>query len=194
MQQATRPWQATVQARLIRGVGVDVVEEIATDGEGHFTRRVGVVGGPGPGPIVILTQPQLRALMSELEDELASAPIGVDLAAIRAFIDLIADALAEGPPSHRFDNVRFGSVTKDETRGILYGHVVLGVDVIGTVRDDHQSFSYEQQVVVLPAGAYSPLSLPDIASLVQALTRNRPADPLWGEIERDAEAAVAVAA
>jgi hypothetical protein len=170
---------------------VDQVEEIDTDGEGHFTRRVRVVNGPGPGVIVVLDAAALRKLLDELRAEVKAPPTGVDVAALEAFADLIEDALRTGPPSHRFDNARFGGVTKDESRGILYGHVGIGVDVIGTVRDQHHRLSFEQQLAVGPAGVYRPLSPADSASLAQALAANPPSDPLWQQIHQDAEAAAA---
>lgn len=190
-QSLTRPWQAVVQAHLTRGVGVDQVEEVDTDGEGHFTRRLRVVNGPGPGAIVVLDAAALRQLLGELRAEVEAPPAGVDVAALEAFIDLIEDALRTGPPSHRFDHARFGSITRDESRGILYGHVSFGIDLIGTVRDERHRLSFEQQVVTGPAGVYRPLSPADSASLAQALTADPPADGLWEEVRQDAAAAAA---
>jgi hypothetical protein len=186
-----RPWQAVVQGRLTRGVGVDEIEEIDTDGEGHFTRRVRVINGPGPGAIEVLDAAALRKLLDEMRAEVKSPPPGVDVGALEAFIDLIEDTLRTGPPSHKFDHARFGAVTKDESRGILYGHVGIGVDVIGTVRDQNHRLSFEQRLPVGPAGVYRPLSPADAASLARALAANPPSDPLWQQIRQDAEAAAA---
>jgi len=182
------PWQATIQARLTRGVGVDRVEEIDTDGEGHFNRRLRVVGGPGPGVIVVLDTAALRKLREELQAEVTAPPPGVDVATVEAFKDLVEDALRAGPPSHRFDSARFGTITQDESRGILYGHISLGVDVMGTVRDEHHKLSFEQQLVTGPAGVYRPLPPADCASLAHALAANPPPDPFWERIREDAQA------
>src|SRR5262249_37536489 len=65
-----RPWQATIQARLTRGVGIDQIEEIDTNAEGAFTRRLRIVNGPGPGVIVVLNDAQLRELLGELRAEM----------------------------------------------------------------------------------------------------------------------------
>lgn len=183
----SRPWQASVQARLQRGVGVDQVEEIVYENGGQFTRHVRTVNGPG-GQTTVLDRRQLQQLLADLQAELQSPPAGVDSVGVRVFIDLIEDTLATEPPSHRFDNARFGAVSHDESRGILYGHLVLGVDVAGTVRDARQVLSFEQHVVVLPPGTYRPLSPADQASLARALRANPPADPLWQNVLHDAEA------
>jgi hypothetical protein len=187
----TRPWQATIRAQLTRGVGVDRIEEIDTDAEGRFTRRLRVVNGPGPGAIVVLDDARLRQLLGELRAEMAAPPSGIDVAGLEAFADLIEDALRCGPASHLFDGARFGTVSFDESRGILYGHVGLGVDVIGTVRDQHHKLSFEQQLVVGPTGVYRPLSPADCASLAAALEANPPSDARWQEIRADAQACAA---
>jgi hypothetical protein len=179
-----RPWQAAIQARLTRG-GIDTIEEIDFDG-GTFTRRFHVIGGPSPGAIAVLGDQELRQLLADLRAELQAAPAGVDLAGLEVFIDLIEDAVREEPPSNRFDGARFGAVSKDETRHVLYGHLGLGIDVAGTVRDVNHQLSFEQHVVVRPPGPYRPLSPADRASLVRALTAHPPADPLWKLIQQDA--------
>jgi hypothetical protein len=180
------PWQAAIQARLTRG-GIDTVEEIDFDG-GVFTHRFHVVVGPGPGPITVLGDQQLRQLLADLRAELQAAPAGVDRAGLEVFIDLVEDALRDQPPSNRFDGARFGAVSKDETRHILYGHLGIGIDVAGTVRDVNHQLSSEQHVVTRPPGPYRPLSPADRASLARALAANPPADPLWKLIQQDATA------
>jgi hypothetical protein len=190
-QVVARPWQATIRAQLTRGVGVDQIEEIDTDAEGTFTRRLRVVNGPGPGTIAVLDGAQLRELLGELRAEVHAPPAGVDIAGVEAFADLIEDALRCGPPSHLFDGARFGAVTHDESRGILYGHVGLGVDVIGTVRDHAHRLSFEQRLATGPTGVYRPLSPADCASLDAALKADPPADPGWQQIGTDAAAIVA---
>jgi hypothetical protein len=184
-----RPWQAVVQARLVRGVGADRVEEVDYDGEGRFMRRLRVTRGPGPGVTVVLDRAQLRQLLAQLRSELAVPAPGVDSVSVELFTCLVEDAVRREPPSNRFDGALFGEITRDEGRGILYGHVSLGVDLIGTVRDDRHHLSFEQQVVTGPAGAYRLLSPADCASLARALAVNPPADPLWQEVRRDAEVA-----
>jgi hypothetical protein len=183
------PWQAIVQARLIRGVGADQIEEVAYDGEGRFTRRLRMATGPGPGVIVVLDRAQLRELLAELRNELGSPGPGVDTASVELFARLVEDAIRTEPPSRRFDGVRFGEIARDEARGVIYGHVMLGVDLVGTVRDERHLLSFEQQVVTGPAGAYRLLSPADCASLARALAAHPPTDPLWQDVRRDAEAA-----
>jgi hypothetical protein len=184
-----RPWQAVVQARLARGIGVDQVEEVDYDVDGRFTRRLRVAGGPGPGVMLVLDRAQLRELLADIRTELATPYPGVDGVSVELFACLVEDALRTQPPSRRFDGARFGTIARDEARGILYGHVSLGADLLGTVRDERHHLSFEQQVVTGPAGAYRPLSPVDCASLARALATNPPADPLWQDVRTDAEAA-----
>src|SRR5258708_26003700 len=58
-----RPWQAGIQARLTRGVGVDQIEEVDYENGGRFTRRVRLLGGPGPRTVHVLDDQQLRQLL-----------------------------------------------------------------------------------------------------------------------------------
>ena len=171
-----------------RGTGVDEIEEIDYENGGRFTRRVHVVGGPSPGVIEVLDDQALARLLADLRAELKNPPSGADRVGLEVFTDLIEGALATEPVSMRFDTARFGDVTKDETRHILYGHLALGVDVVGTVRDMDYELTFEQHVVVLPPGAYRPLSPADRHSLAKALEARPPADPLWQEILKDAQA------
>lgn len=180
-----RPWQATIQAGLTRAVGVDQVQEVDYQSDGQFTQRLRVVNGPEPQIIQVLQDDALEELLTTLRAELDEGPSGVDPVGLRVFIDLIEDALRTDPGSTRFDRARFGTVAQDG-RGILFGHLVLGVDVAGTVRDVGGSLSFEQHVVVMPAGAYRPLSAADRSSLAKALAANPPADPLWQRILADA--------
>lgn len=180
-----RPWQATIQAGLTRAVGVDQVQEVDYQSDGQFTQRLRVVNGPEPQNIQVLQDDALEELLTTLRAELDEGPSGVDPVGLRVFIDLIEDALRTDPGSTRFDRARFGTVAQDG-RGILFGHLVLGVDVAGTVRDVGGSLSFEQHVVVMPAGAYRPLSAADRSSLAKALAANPPADPLWQRILADA--------
>lgn len=180
-----RPWQATIQASLTRAVGVDQVEEVAYENGGQFTRRLRVVGGVGPQNVEVLQDDALQELLTTLKAELRDGAPGVDPVGLKVFIDLLEDALRTDPPSSRFDHAGFGTVAQDE-RGILFGHLVLGVDVAGTVRDVGGSLSYEQHVVVMPPGTYRPLSAADLASLAGALSAHPPADQLWQRILADA--------
>jgi hypothetical protein len=187
-----RPWQAVVHGSLVRAVGVDQVEEVNYDGEGRFTQRLRLVNGPGPGMSLVLDRAQLRVLLAELHAELAAPGPGIDRVSVDLFARLVEDALRTEPPSLRFDGVRFGAITRDEARGILYGHVTLGVDLVGTVRDERHLLSFEQRIVTGPVGVYRPLSPADAASLARAMAANPPADRLWQVIRQDAEAAASV--
>jgi len=50
------------------------------------------------------------------------------------------------------------------------------------------ALSFEQHVVVMPLGAYRPLSWSDHTSRARALVANPPADIAWREILADAQA------
>ena len=185
------PWQASVHASLQRGRGVDLVEEIDYESGGQFTRRLRSITGISTEPTVILDRLQLSDLLEELRVELLVAPAGVDTAGLEVFVDLVEDALRCQAPSHRFDGARFGAVARDESGQVLYGHVGLGVDIAGTVRDVHHHHTFEQHVLFMPPGRYRPLPPADQASLVESLTRalaaDPPADPLWRQILVDAQ-------
>jgi hypothetical protein len=187
-----RPWHAVVHGSLVRAVGVDQVEEVEYDGEGRFTQRLRMVNGPGPGLSVVLDTGLLRLLLTDLQSELASPVPGIDRVSLELFAGLVEDALRTEPPSSRFDGVRFGAITRDVARGVLYGHVTLGDDLVGTVRDERHLLSFEQRVVTGPVGVYRPLSPADAACLAQAMAANPPTDPLWQEIRQDSEAVASV--
>ncbi|MDQ6613949.1 MAG: hypothetical protein M3083_04185 [Actinomycetota bacterium] len=183
--QASRPWQGTVHATLTR-VNVDVVETIQYS-DGLFTHRSQVVGGPSSQAIIDLNEQARRDLLSQLQAEVTSPPAGTDLEALNVFVDLL-DASLLPPPSHRFDTARFGAITHDESTGTLFGHLVLGVDMAGTVHDYAHKLSFEQHLVVLPPGPFRRLSPADRASLARALRANPPPDPTWQQIVADASA------
>jgi hypothetical protein len=180
-----RPWHGTVQASITR-VNVDVVETIQYGG-GLFTRSNRVVGGPSSDAMVVLNDQQRQDLLAELQAEVAAPPAGTDVVPLRVFIDLLQASL-QPPPSHRFDTARFGSVTHDESTGTLFGHMVLGVDMVGTVHDHAHQLTFEQHVVVLPPGPYAVLSAADRGSLAANLRARPPADTLWQQILADASA------
>lgn len=182
-------WQGAVSARITRSTGVDTIEEIDYT-DGLFTRRVHVIGGPTPPLVVVLDLAARQQLLGELRQELANPPAGTDIVALRTFTELLEDSVTtEG--SDRFAEARFGRVTHDETRGVYFGHVGLGVDVVGTVRDDRGILSFEQHVVTMLRGSYRALSPADQASLTAALSRyldnNNAADPGWRQILTDAQ-------
>lgn len=181
-----RPWQAEVTARISRVVGVDVVEEVSYT-DGRFARRLHIVGGPDIGPITLLDVPARTELLAELEAEIGDAPPGGDVAGLRVFAELLRLSLEERS-SGRFASARFGQVDRDEG-GVLYGHLVIGVDVVGTVRDAAGLITYEQHVVMLPPGAYRALSRADLISLADAIDGAGDTDQAWARIGSDARRA-----
>jgi hypothetical protein len=180
-----RPWQANIQAELSRS-GIDTLEQITYENGGRLTRRVRLVVGPGPGTGTVLNDDQLKQLLAELRAEQQAAPAGVDLLGLEVFADLIEDALRAGQPSSLFDHARFGSISADATGRVLTGHMGMGIDVAGIVRDVHHELSFEQHPAMLPPGHFRPLSAADQASLARALMANPPADPLWQQVLQDA--------
>jgi hypothetical protein len=88
-----RPFSAVIQARLVRVVGIDVVEEIEFTSGGQFTRRNHIAGGPDIGPIVVLDEQQRRQLLAELESELQAPPSGVDVRALKTVTEYLEDSL-----------------------------------------------------------------------------------------------------
>jgi hypothetical protein len=181
-------WQPNVQAAITRSAGVDQVEEIDYQEGGVFTRRRRVVGRMGPGVIVVLTEEMRRDLLDELKAELRNASIGTDTVGIKVFVLLLEDSLKTAPASARFNSARFGGATHDETRGIVYGQLSLGVDVVGTVRDSAHLLGFEQHLVMVPPGTYRPLSPADQSSLAKAIKDADLTDPLWLTILADTDA------
>jgi hypothetical protein len=182
---ATRPWQATIEGQLVRAVGVDAVQEVDYS-DGQFSRRLHIVGGPDLGPIVLLDAPARLALLADLQAELEAAPPGTDTTGLRVFIELLNQSLAQ-ESSGRFTPARFGTV--DDEGAALYGHVVIGVDVVGTVRDAPGELSYEQHIIPLPPGRYQALSPADLTSLADSIDAAGPQDPRWATISADARQA-----
>lgn len=84
-----KKWTA-FQARLLRGVGVDEIEEI--DYSQHaFTRYVHVVSGPGTKQP--MDRNALNQLARELQAEIANPPAGVDVPGLEAMLCLIRASL-----------------------------------------------------------------------------------------------------
>lgn len=180
-----RPWQADVKAQITR-VDLDVVEKVSY-ADGTFARRQRIVVGPDIGPIVLLDVHAREELLAELEDEIKDAPPGSDIAGLRVFAELLRLSL-EARSSGRFASARLGQVDRDQG-GVLYGHLVIGVDVVGTVRDADGRITYEQHVVVLPPGAYRALPRADLISLADAVDAADDKDEAWGRIGSDARRA-----
>lgn len=176
-------WRPAVTARITR-ILVDVIEEIVFT-DGVFTRRFQVVGGPSPALVVVLDAAARRTLLDDLLTQLGSSPAGSDTQDLRTFAELLEDSLVANP-SHRFDHARFGTVTHDESRGVYFGHLGLGIDVVGTIRDDHGVLAFEQHIVPAQPGPFLALLPADTASLAAALTaylRDNPgADQVWKQI------------
>jgi hypothetical protein len=168
-----RPWQASIQARLTRAAGSDQVDVVDFEHSGIFVRGTRIVGsGIGSDHMVVLGLAERAELLAELQSELQHPPAGTDIVGVQVFVDLLQDSINPAPPpSTRFDGARFGGITYDETRNILYGHLGLGVDVSGTVRDAKQLITFEQHPVMLPPGSYRPLSPADQASLAAAIAK-----------------------
>jgi hypothetical protein len=108
-------------------------------------------------------------------------------AAVLAAVPALAGATSVRP-SHRFDGVRFASVTHGP-RAIV-GTLGIGVDIVGIVRDTRGAIVFRQHVVPRGPGiAFGPLSAADRASLTRALTRYLRATPhanrLWRTLLTD---------
>ena len=185
----TGTWVGSVSARITRVNGIDTVEEIDFV-DGQFTRRIRVVSGPTPPLLVVLNLAARQELLQELRAELAAPPVaGTDVGALRVFAELLEDSI-QADPTARFSTARFGSVTHDETLGVYYGHLGLGVDVAGTVRDDRGVLSFEQHVITMAGGRFEALGPGDAASLAAALTAaldggSAPAE--WRPVRDDAD-------
>lgn len=80
---------------------MDLFEEVDYD-RGKFTRRLRVVNGPEPGPILVLGTAQLQELHDDLMAGLNSPPAGVDPTALRAILCLVDGAL-EAASQAEFD-------------------------------------------------------------------------------------------
>ncbi len=88
-----------------------------------------------------------------------------------------------------FEHARFADIERDEDAAII-GHVGIGRDTVGTIRDAAGLFTYEQHDAPGPPGEFRPLTPGERASLTVALSAfvasaDPPADPLWREMLAD---------
>ena len=96
--------------------------DVITYSEGEFTRRFapGKPGGVAPTIVEVLGPRQLSALLDALHDEV-DHPLtdhDLDLAALRAFVEVLAHKVGTAA-SHRFEQARFASISKDARGGIV---------------------------------------------------------------------------
>lgn len=175
----------------LRG-NVDVID-IITYEDGEFTLRF-APGRPGvvvPAIVEVLNPRQLSALLDALQDELDHPPAdhNLDLAALRAFVDVLAKKVG-AEASNRFEGARFAGISKD-AGGAIVGHLGLGIDTAGTVHDAAGQITFSFQVIPRPPGPFRPLSPADLDSLAAALTTyladTPQADPLWRNLLNDLE-------
>jgi hypothetical protein len=184
--------QADMSATIVgRPRGDSSLINIITYSEGQFTLRFapGKPGAVAPTIVEIPTPRQLSALLDALQDELDNPPTDqkLDLAALRAFVALLADTLGT-TASNRFEQARFTGISKD-AGGTIVGHLGLGIDTAGTVHDAAGKITFSFQVIPRPAGPFRPLSPADLDTLAAALTTflatTPQADPLWGDLLTD---------
>jgi hypothetical protein len=146
--------------------------------------------GPGAHPVSLwirMTFDQLRELQSALKAQEDRLPPALHSGLFHAFLHDVRAELSD-KPSARFDDVRFGSATRDAC-GAITGAFGLGVDVAGTIHDHGGSITVEQHVVPLPPGHFRRLSRADRFSLAAALAsfvKTQPnVDPLWKQVADD---------
>jgi hypothetical protein len=180
---------AVLAARLAGPLGGDQTAEIMYD-LGAFSIRVHVVSGPPADPRP-LTVDELPVLLATLRSQLKDHPPGIDMNALRAFIELL-DAAVQAQPSERFAGVRFGEIVKD-TAGAVIWYVSLGVDLAGSIHDHKGKITFEQHVVPMPPAQSRPLHRRDRLSMAAAVakfveeanTQLRPINPLWLQVLED---------
>jgi hypothetical protein len=185
--------QADMSATVIgRPRGHSSLIDIITYSEGQFTLRFapGKPGDVAPSIVEVLNPRQLSALLDALQDELDHDPSTdqkLDLAALRAFVELLAHTLGT-TASNRFEQARFAGISKD-AGGAIVGHLGLGIDTAGAVHDAAGEITFSFQVIPRPPGPFRPLSPADLDSLAAALTiflaTTPRADPLWGDLLTD---------
>jgi hypothetical protein len=164
--------------------------DIITYSEGQFTLRFapGKPGDVAPTIVEILNPRQLSALLDALQDELDHpTDPKLDLAALRAFVELLAHTVGT-TASNRFEQARFAGISKD-AGGAIVGHLGLGIDTAGTVHDAAGEITFSFHVIPRPPGPFRPLSPADLDSLAAALTTflatTPHADPLWTDLLTD---------
>ena len=181
-----------LQMTLTGRQGIDqvakILYELSTTG-GRFFIDVHPIAPITPAPLYReLSLEEMQALLATLRAEEQNPPSGLDVPALRAFIDLLCQAV-DNQPSTRFNYIRFGGIVRDTSSAIV-GHVGLGVDVVGTIHDANGDVTFEQHVVMLPPGPFRQLSAADKASLAAALdayigSAQPHADPLWDQVAQD---------
>src|SRR5437773_517737 len=152
-----------VNLKLVGGIGGDQVVTI-TYAEGKFTADTGVVGGP-LGQVFLLDQAQQQQLHDALRQELHHAPPSIDVSVLQMFIHQLSRQ-----PSTLFDQARFADISTDAS-GVVTAHVGQGVDIVGTIVDDHGAIKYEQHPVPMKPHQLHQLPPSDRASLAAALTK-----------------------
>lgn len=88
MTTSSRPWAATLTARLSRTLDLDTVEIIEYR-QGGFTRRVLGPGGPLAHEAGSVDEAGCRELLEELRAELDTLPIDIDRADLTTFMRLL---------------------------------------------------------------------------------------------------------
>lgn len=96
MTSSSRPWTASLTARLSRARDLRTTE-IVEYSNGGFTRRVLGPGGPVASPVEPLDEQACRALLEELRVELEGLPADIDRADVEAFARLLEGSLALAP-------------------------------------------------------------------------------------------------
>jgi hypothetical protein len=177
-----------VSLKLTGPLGIDQVVTVAYD-DGKFTVDTHVVGGP-LGQVELLDAQQEKALLDALKQEQHRPHPGVDGTVLQCFIHLLTGAVHK-QPSTLFDHARFGDIARDSS-GVITAHVGQGVDVVGTLTDDHARLKYEQHPVPMKPQQPHTLSPADRASLVAALTKyiasaQPRANPLFDQLLADAQ-------
>jgi hypothetical protein len=185
--------QADIGAVSVIGRPGSNLIDIITYSDGEFTLRFGPgrPGGAVPFVIRVLQPRELAALLDALQDQVDHPPAdrNLDLVALRAFVEVLAQKVGPGA-SNRFEGARFAGISKD-AGGAIVGHLGLGIDTAGIVHDagGRVTFSFRDHQFSLPPWPFRPLSLPDLESLIAALTTylddTPQADPLWRELLTD---------
>ncbi len=136
-----------------------------------------------------MTFDELKQLAVALDAEKHHLPRTLNPTAFHHFVRQVEAELAH-QPSARFNEARFGAITRDAA-GAIVGHLSLGIDVVGTVHDLHGAITFEQHVVPLQPGQFRRLSKADRLSLAAAIdasirTTTPSVDPLWQQVAHDA--------